>query len=117
MRIKFKAPDPRAGFVAEMDSHRGQEMVDSGAAVRLSDRVEPAVRAPVATPIPPPALDAEKAAAAAALVDQNAADVIAALDTVDRELLQPALDAEKAGKIRKTVIEALEAVLAAGAED
>ena len=37
MRIKFKAPDPRAGSIAQMDSKRGQYFVDSGAAVRLKE--------------------------------------------------------------------------------
>ena len=37
MRIKFKAPDPRAGFVAQMDSSRGQQLVDAGSAVQVSD--------------------------------------------------------------------------------
>lgn len=37
MRIKFKAGDPRAGTVAQMDSHRGQELIDSGAAVKVKE--------------------------------------------------------------------------------
>jgi hypothetical protein len=32
MRIKFKAPDPRAGMVVQMDSRRGQEFVEAGSA-------------------------------------------------------------------------------------
>jgi len=48
------------------------------------------------------------------LVDGNAADVIASLAGLqDKALLQSALDAEKAGKERKTVVEALEAALKA----
>lgn len=48
------------------------------------------------------------------LVDGNAADVIASLAGLqDKTLLQSALDAEKAGKDRKTVVEALEAALKA----
>jgi len=40
MRIKFKAPDPRAGTTAQMDSSRGQHFVDTGAASVVSeDRV------------------------------------------------------------------------------
>lgn len=34
MLIKFKEPDPRAGMVACMDSFRGQQLVDAGAADR-----------------------------------------------------------------------------------
>lgn len=37
MLIKFVKPDPRAGSVARMDSHRGQELVDSGAAVKVKE--------------------------------------------------------------------------------
>lgn len=37
MRIKFKAGDPRAGTIAQMDSIRGQELVDAGAAVKVKD--------------------------------------------------------------------------------
>jgi hypothetical protein len=32
MRVKFRKGDPRAGTVAEMDSARGQQLVDAGAA-------------------------------------------------------------------------------------
>ena len=37
MRIKFKAPDPRAGTTAQMDSSRGQHFVDTGAASLVKD--------------------------------------------------------------------------------
>ena len=37
MRIKFKKSDPRAGMVAEMDSSRGQQLIDAGCAVRVKD--------------------------------------------------------------------------------
>ena len=37
MRIKFKKPDPRAGTVAQMDSSRGQQLIDSGAAVQVGE--------------------------------------------------------------------------------
>lgn len=48
------------------------------------------------------------------LVDGNAPDVIASLAGLqDKAVLQAALDAEKAGKNRKTVVEALEAALKA----
>lgn len=32
MLIKFKKPDPRAGLIARMDSSRGQQLIDAGAA-------------------------------------------------------------------------------------
>jgi len=48
------------------------------------------------------------------LVDGNAPDVIASLAGLqDKAVLQAALDAEKAGKNRKTVVEVLEAALKA----
>jgi hypothetical protein len=48
------------------------------------------------------------------LVGGNATDVIASLaELKDKAVLQSALDAEKAGKDRKTVVEALEAALKA----
>lgn len=37
MRIRFKAPDPRAGTVVQMDSSRGQHFIDTGAAVLVKD--------------------------------------------------------------------------------
>lgn len=37
MLIKFNAPDPRAGTVAQMDSSRGQDFIDSGAAVQVNE--------------------------------------------------------------------------------
>ena len=37
MRIKFKAPDPRASLVAQMDSSRGQQLIDAGSAVQVRD--------------------------------------------------------------------------------
>lgn len=37
MKIKFKAPDPRAGTVVQMDSSRGQHFIDTGAAVLVKD--------------------------------------------------------------------------------
>ncbi len=37
MRIKFKAPDPRAGTTAQMDSSRGQHFIDTGAASLVKD--------------------------------------------------------------------------------
>ena len=37
MRIKFKSPDPRAGTVAQMDSSRGQQLIDAGSAVQVKD--------------------------------------------------------------------------------
>lgn len=37
MRIKFKAPDPRAGITAQMDSSRGQFFIDNGSAVKVNE--------------------------------------------------------------------------------
>lgn len=37
MKIRFKAPDPRAGAVAQMDSNRGQHFIDIGAAVLVKE--------------------------------------------------------------------------------
>lgn len=37
MLIKFKEPDPRAGMVARMDSSRGRQLVDAGAADQLTE--------------------------------------------------------------------------------
>ncbi|QFS64819.1 hypothetical protein [Delftia tsuruhatensis] len=39
MLIKFKKPDPRAGMVACMDSSRGQQLIDAGAADQVSESV------------------------------------------------------------------------------
>lgn len=58
MRIKFKAPDPRAGLIAQMDSHRGQQLIDAGAAVRVKEDGSDIAAAPapvVSTPEPPTA--------------------------------------------------------------
>lgn len=40
MLIKFKKPDPRAGTVAQMDSSRGQQLIDAGAADRMAENGE-----------------------------------------------------------------------------
>ena len=37
MKIKFKAPDPRAGSVVQLDSSRAQHFIDTGAAVLVKD--------------------------------------------------------------------------------
>lgn len=37
MRIQFIGKDPRAGTIAQMDSHRGQQLIDSGAAVLIGE--------------------------------------------------------------------------------
>lgn len=61
MRIKFKAPDPRAGTIAQMDSSRGQFFIDNGSAVKVKDDDsddEPATTAapaPVVSPVSAPA--------------------------------------------------------------
>jgi len=57
MRIKFKAPDPRAGTVAQMDSSRGQFFIDNGSAVKVNDdgtEAAAAVSPAPATPGPKP---------------------------------------------------------------
>lgn len=53
MRIKFKASDPRAGMVAQMDSHRGQALIDAGAATKVKEDGSEADAA--AAPAPEPA--------------------------------------------------------------
>ena len=37
MLIQFKEPDPRAGMKARMDSIRGQQLIDAGAADRVAE--------------------------------------------------------------------------------
>lgn len=37
MRIKFKSPDPRAGMIAQMDSIRGRQLIELGAAEEVKD--------------------------------------------------------------------------------
>lgn len=54
MRIKFKAPDPRAGTIAQMDSSRGQFFIDNGSAVRVKDDDTEDAAAPAAAPISAP---------------------------------------------------------------
>ena len=64
MLIKFNAPDPRAGTVAQMDSSRGQDFIDSGAAVQVNEAgSEPKQGSAAAAPEPAPA-PAEKPAKA-----------------------------------------------------
>ena len=41
MLIKFKDTDPRAGQVARMDSSRGQQLIDTGAAEQVTENGEP----------------------------------------------------------------------------
>lgn len=44
MLIKFQKPDPRAGMTVQMDSRRGQNFIDSGAAVPAKgESVDPVV--------------------------------------------------------------------------
>lgn len=45
MKIKFVAPDPRAGMVAQMDSSRGQQLIDAGCAEPFREG-EPVVQEP-----------------------------------------------------------------------
>lgn len=103
MRIKFKAPDPRAGTVAQMDSSRGQHFIDTGAAMAVKEGSEESAPSSVSAP---PSFTPD-------LLDRNAPEVIAwAGDVCDRDQLQSALAAEREGKGRKGVIEALEKALA-----
>ncbi|MFD2298394.1 hypothetical protein QRO11_12060 [Paracidovorax citrulli] len=37
MLIQFKEPDPRAGMTVRMDSSRGQQLIDAGAADRVAE--------------------------------------------------------------------------------
>ena len=100
MLIKFKAPDPRAGRVALMDSSRGHYFVASGMAEEVKQGLQPT---------PAPEQSAEK------FVSGTASEVIASIDGVtDADTLRAALSAEKAGKDRKTVVDALEAAIAKG---
>ncbi len=55
MLIKFKETDPRAGMKARMDSSRGQQLIDAGAADRLTEngdalRAEPVAAAAATVP-------------------------------------------------------------------
>lgn len=63
MRIKFKAPDPRAGTTAQMDSSRGQHFVDIGAATVVKDGDAATDVSEAAKPETPAAKPAKKAAA------------------------------------------------------
>ena len=37
MRIQFIGKDPRAGTIAQMDSHRGQQLIGDGAAILIGE--------------------------------------------------------------------------------
>lgn len=52
MLIKFKAPDPRAGTTARMDSSRGQQLVDSGAADKVDETTSGQADAVASEPAP-----------------------------------------------------------------
>lgn len=67
MLIQFKEPDPRAGMKARMDSSRGQQLIDAGAADRVPENGDAPREAPVATTaVPEPAPEPTDAAPAAA---------------------------------------------------
>lgn len=68
MQIKFKAPDPRAGTTAQMDSSRGQHFIDTGSAVRVKDGD---TGAPSERPSGPALFRAELDAALAGLPGEN----------------------------------------------
>lgn len=57
MRIKFSKKDPRNGMIVEMEGDRAQELIDRGAAERVSDNTATAPAKP----------DAETAAVAEAV--------------------------------------------------
>ncbi len=104
MLIKFKSSDPRAGQTARMDSIRGQQLIDSGAALRLPENESAVSDDPD---------HAETDSRAAALLDQNAATVVAAIAEIkDADLLRQALQIETVGRKRKTVLDALNAAVA-----
>ena len=63
MRIKFKAPDPRAGTTAQMDSSRGQHFVDSGSAVVVKDGGDEPAASEASADTPAPAKPVAKKAA------------------------------------------------------
>jgi len=66
MLIKFKDSDPRAGMVVRMDSQRGQQLVDAGAAVAVKDDgKDTEVAAPAPAPEQTPAPTSAPAPAAA----------------------------------------------------
>lgn len=52
MRIKFKAPDPRAGTIVQMDSSRGQHFIDIGSAVKVKDDDGGDAASPAPAPAP-----------------------------------------------------------------
>lgn len=113
MLIKFKASDPRAGAVVCMDSSRGQYFIDAGAAVAVAENESGSA------PLPPTG-SGKTPTGGAELTDGQkfvaapAADVITAVEALaDADLLQAGLTAEQAGKKRKTVLDALNARLAA----
>lgn len=64
MLIKFKKPDPRAGTTARMDSSRGQQLVDSGAADQVDEATagQPDAAAALPAPSKPPAKRATRKA-------------------------------------------------------
>lgn len=67
----------------------------------------------VTTPVPPSSPPPAPLAPGTAFVDRKAAEVIAAIEGADKELLALALEAEKArgDKTRSTVVEALTAAI------
>lgn len=46
MLIKFNDTDPRAGMVVRMDSSRGQQLIDSGAADKVAENAVSAEPSP-----------------------------------------------------------------------
>ena len=60
MIIRFLQGDPRAGLVARMDSSRGRDLVEMGAAEELSESEATAVSQPEAKQEPDDAPKAKK---------------------------------------------------------
>lgn len=83
MRIQFLPGDPRAGTVAQMDSSRGQQLIDAGAAVQVKDEPATAGSASAVAPVPAPTGEAVTTAVPPADVNPatlTAAGLRAALD-------------------------------------
>ncbi|QEZ47188.1 hypothetical protein [Cupriavidus oxalaticus] len=68
MKIRFIGKDPRAGMIAQMDSRRGQELIDAGCAVQVKEN-ESAVET-----MAPANADEATAADVVVVTDEPAAD-------------------------------------------
>lgn len=79
MLIQFKEPDPRAGMKARMDSSRGQQLIDAGAADRVAENGDAPRAAPVAATAA--TVPADEVAAAPAPEPTDAAPAAASAKT------------------------------------